>query len=558
MSRYGISELTYSLGKSLIQDLGLSHTVKGASFIKKDFLTYVTAEVNPSVMTREEYLISELFSKFPFKLGYNLKSRAIGSFLAVEENLGAAEVMLRHLLSSGYMHEEFHWVFHSMKQKIARCLGDFNWSLAEIYFGFGPGASFDIKRSVSQLPNKYGKEKPSVTMGCLDLAVAAVCSHSLWYDFHRSVSGQDPSQWFTIVEGNKVVTVPKNAKTERTIAVEPTMNMYIQKGIGGLIRRRLHKVGVNLQDQSINQTLALKGSLTGSLATLDLKAASDGVSWFLCQELLPPDWVSAIKLCRSPTGILPDGSSHYYRKVSSMGNGFTFELESLIFWALIESCCDYLGLHGATISVYGDDLIIPTEAVSLTLDILRCLGFEPNMSKSFWSGEFRESCGEHYSHGSNVSPFYIRKNIEDPHDHILVANLLREWASANLPWGCDKRCERTWNRVLDSVPSRYRCFGPLYRNGQLNDSSFGVDWDFASPSKARNGYEGWQFHYVAQVSKPRRIDHIGALIGSLDVRSGVRPPKETTRYNSPGVRLKVKTSTERQWHDSGPWLVTTV
>lgn len=144
--------------------------------------------------------------------------------------------------------------------------------------------------------------------------------------------------------GNKVTTVPKNSKTDRVIAIEPLMNMYVQKGIGGAIRHSLRSVGINLNDQTSNQRLAREGSLQGKLATVDLSSASDSVSLLLVEELLPPDWVAAIKLCRSPCGVLPDGSVINYQKVSSMGNGFTFELESLIFWAACSSVCQYLRL----------------------------------------------------------------------------------------------------------------------------------------------------------------------------------------------------------------------
>jgi len=268
----GISPLTRALGVALIEGLGLEGTAHGSSFLKKEYLSYIMAEVNPQVMDRDEYLAACLFSKFPFDIGVDRKAVALDKFRAVEERLISSNANLRQQIRhpDKFWDIGFHWVFHSMKVKISNCLGPFSWDRCEPYFGFGPGASYDVKRSVSQAPNKYGKEKPSTTMGNLDLAVAAVRSHSVWRDFHTSVSGQDPTQWFTIVPGNKVVTVPKNSKTDRIIAIEPTMNMYIQKGLGGCIRNCLRRVGVDLNDQTKNQRLAREGSLSGSLCTLDL------------------------------------------------------------------------------------------------------------------------------------------------------------------------------------------------------------------------------------------------------------------------------------------------
>lgn len=553
-----ISPLTYALGESLIKGLGLADTTHGSLFLRREFHALVHSSVNPAECSKDEYLLSELFSKFPFDIGINRKSVAIDKFVEVEALLRSSDANLRLHLSRPYMDRDFHWIFHSMKVKLAGCLGPFSWDLCESHFGFGPGASFDVKRSVSQVPNKYGKQKPSVTQGCLDLAVAAVCSHSVWRDFHTSIIGQDPTLWFTIVPGNKVVTVPKNSKTDRTIAIEPTMNMYIQKGIGGMIRQRLRKVGVDLNDQRPNQVLAQKGSLTGQLATVDLSSASDSVSWYLVQELLPPDWTAAIELCRSPRGVLPSGTLHEYLKVSSMGNGFTFELESLIFWALCRSVVEYMKLSDQTVGVYGDDLVIPTDAFKLASRCLSLIGFSVNLKKTHTSGNFRESCGKHYSHGSDVSPFYIRENIDSPDRSTLIANLIRNWGLSPAKYGVDERCRDAWELVVNSIPSRYRCFGPLWVSGQLNDHSIGIDFDEARPfvQKARRSIEGFYYPRLRWRETRRRLDHLGTLICFLDDRTGTRVPGEWSVYPKTG-RLTTGWSLAPQWQDSGPWLTTT-
>lgn len=558
MSSNKISPLTRAIGLQIINSLGLAATAHGSLFERGDYHALVHLAINPAECSRDEYLLSEVFSKFPFDIGVDRKATALKTFVDVENALRSSDVNLKLHLSRPYMDRDFHWVFHSMKEKIRGCLGPFSWDLCEEYFGFGPGASFDVKRSVSQVPNKYGKTKPSVTVGCLDLAKSAVCSHSVWRDFHTSVSGQDPEQWFTIVPGNKVVTVPKNSKTDRTIAIEPTMNMYIQKGLGGMVRQRLRKVGVDLNDQSRNQALAREGSLTGKLVTVDLSSASDSVSWYLVQELLPPDWVTAIELCRSPRGVLPSGL-FTYQKVSSMGNGFTFELESLIFWALCTSVVDYLRLSDRTVSVYGDDLVIPNDAFELTKRCLSTIGFTVNLKKTHVTGWFRESCGKHYSHGLDVSPFYIRENVDTPDRLVLLANLCKNWGLTSVRYGVDERMKPVWDLVVQSVPPRYRVFGPLWVSGQLNDRSIGIDFDEARPfvKKAKHFVEGYYYPCLRWRETRRRLDHHGTLICALDDRSGFRKPGEWSSYPKLDHRLAISRSLVPLWQDTGPWLTTT-
>jgi hypothetical protein len=195
--------------------------------------------------------------------------------------------------------------------------------------------------------------------------------------------------------------VPKNAKTFRGVVTEPPLNGLVQMGQGDHISRRLAAFGVDLRDQTRNQSLAREGSLTGALATLDQKSASDTEAKELVFDLLPLEW--STYLAQSRTGhVLLDGKRLTLEKFSSMGNGYTFPLESLIFWAITRACCD----DSEVVSVYGDDIICPTHRASSVIEALTCAGFIVNREKSYTSGPFRESCGHDYYMGINVRPFY--------------------------------------------------------------------------------------------------------------------------------------------------------
>jgi hypothetical protein len=99
-----------------------------------------------------------------------------------------------------------------------------------------------------------------------------------------------------------------------------------------------------------------------------------------------------------------------------MGNGFTFELQSLLFYAAVLTVFDLFPSIGKDrrCRVYGDDIILPTAYAGIFVEFLSWLGFTTNPDKSFVDGPFRESCGKHYFLGDDVTPFYIRENVDKP------------------------------------------------------------------------------------------------------------------------------------------------
>jgi hypothetical protein len=202
--------------------------------------------------------------------------------------------------------------------------------------------------------------------------------------------------------------------------------MFIQKGIGDYFRRSLRRFGIDLNDQSRNRDLAHKGSITGSLATIDLSSASDSVSRELVFLLIPTFWFTLLDASRCRVTVI-DGVEHQNHMFSSMGNGFTFELESLLFFVISKAVAYFTGTRGV-ISVYGDDIICPTDMYHDLGSVLNYLGFLLNPEKSFASGPFRESCGGHYFLGDDITPFYIREPITRMDDLIDVANKLRQWS----------------------------------------------------------------------------------------------------------------------------------
>ena len=311
------------------------------------------------------------------------------------------------------------------RSKIASLLKKFCWNEAHSSASFSSGASTRLPRRSGAPYYKFGG-KPQVTPSAKLLAIVDIWTHPLWRE-QCQLSDWDPENWVQVVAGSRVDTVPKTFKTDRLICIEPEMNMRLQRGIGKMIRKRLHRVGINLNDQTRNQEYARIGSTTGSLCTIDLSRASDSVALELVRDLLPHSWFEALCAVRSSYTQLPSGKWHKLEKISSMGNGYTFELESLIFWALASACIDCSGVDDKRVSVYGDDITLHHSVAPLLIHVLETVGFETNVEKTFVVGPFRESCGKHYFNGVDVSPFNIKDVIESEDRFYWFLNSYRAW-----------------------------------------------------------------------------------------------------------------------------------
>lgn len=172
---------------------------------------------------------------------------------------------------------------------------------------------------------------------------------------------------------NRVEFVPKSWKTHRSIACEPAGNVPFQLAFDEWAKEGLARRGINLRDQTSNQEYAYQGSVSGAYATIDLSMASDTLSFNTVAWLLPSDWFEFLSDVRSPMYRLPDGTMGKYAKFSSMGNGATFSLETLIFASILHA------IGSTTFNVYGDDIIVGTDFVGDLYKWLKFFGFVPNV-----------------------------------------------------------------------------------------------------------------------------------------------------------------------------------
>jgi len=386
--------------------------------------------------------------------------RAINKWLSVERDNDATNTRLLLTLEDYNILPRVTWrsFIDYARGLITKLLGD-TVPIEAIFGGFSGGATTTRSRFQSHPALKY--------LGQADVTSAAhkwfdllLEESPLWREFSTAITIRE-------VEGNHLFTVPKSTTIDRVACKEPDLNMYLQKGVGNYIRRRLRTVGINLNDQSINRNLAREGSISDKLATIDLSSASDSVSLMIVELLLPDLWFGLLSDLRSPSTLIR-GEWHKNHMFSSMGNGFTFELESLIFWALSYSVRHFMRGSGV-ISVYGDDIIVGSDYVHELISVLDYVGFSVNRDKSFTSGPFRESCGGHYHLGDDITPFFLRRPIAKVRDAIVIANQIRKWAS--IPWNSILDCgiEPLWLHIRSFIPKG------LWGGDNLEDDSQLVD-----------------------------------------------------------------------------------
>lgn len=224
-----------------------------------------------------------------------------------------------------------------------------------------------------------------------------------------------------VIVGNRFSTVKKNNDVDRPICLEGFCNMLVQRRIGLGLRNSIKSYwGVHLTfAQNIHRALI---SQVDKFSTEDMKNASDGILTQLVKFLLPKKVFDLIDASRSPMTLGLDDQYHVVNKVSSMGNGFTFELMSLILLALCKT-------YAQASFVYGDDIILPIEhSESLRSDLIRG-GFTINTEKSFNSGPFRESCGANFHKDEGYIESFDFKYPLNPVDVLICYNKVKALAS---------------------------------------------------------------------------------------------------------------------------------
>lgn len=245
----------------------------------------------------------------------------------------------------------------------------------------------------------------------------------------------------TFVGGARFTTVPKNNTTDRVIECEALGNMIVQRVIAqGIIKAIKLAFDIDLkQSQSIHQQMIFDDSY----ATIDLKNASNSnwfrvVEWFIGKTRL----FKHVKISRS-SHILCDGEWTCLNMTAPMGNGFTFELMTLIL------LCFTRNLDNSS-RVFGDDIIIKANDANHLIDVLQVCGWQTNLTKTFLHGNFRESCGGFVSCGRKIVSYDFHYSA-DIFDALVNVNKLRIVAN-HTTGSVQKHFERAYHNIVKILP----------------------------------------------------------------------------------------------------------
>jgi len=240
----------------------------------------------------------------------------------------------------------------------------------------------------------------------------------------------------------EAVLVPKTWKSLRMIMPNTTIGTLYSSGLGRTLEERLRCFGYDIRKlQPVHGELAKIGSITGSLVTADQSMASDNITVQLIDEVFPYRWAQALKFGRIEE-ITLNGVRTFTPTFSTMGIGFTFPLQTLVFLSLLLAIRDHCGLDEHTvISVFGDDLIYDYRMHETVMSVFPAIGLLINADKTFADGKFRESCGYDYYAGADVRPFLLGRGSQatagkrrsEAYLYTVLNGLLRRWEVYEVP-----------------------------------------------------------------------------------------------------------------------------
>ena len=486
---------------------------------------------------RTDYLASKLLSKYrdgPEELQVELKNKAVEKFLLTEKRLRSHLPRLNHLLygvPNNLEDVRSSRVLYTAREKIGKWLGSFWEAFDPLDCEFGPGASTSVPGLEAHPANKFIAKEAS-----------AYCKR--WVDQFMSylVPGTQWNTELVIRDSSRMSIVDKNFDNKRTIACEPDWNIFFQKGCGAALRKRLRRLGLDLDYASDrHQLLARIASRDGDLCTVDLSAASDSILRALVRFLLPDDWFYALDSLRTPFVELPKDESKALGveprvplvKFSSMGNGFTFELESLIFYAIAVAACEVMEVETHDVSCFGDDIIIPVAAFEALQGALCGAGFLINTDKSYSTGYFRESCGAHFFDGWDTKPVFLRNKLDHDTEKYKFCNALR--ASTVRCFGTSihsHRLRNTYRLIVDTIRELFHIPDGIGDGGLVSTFDEAAP-SFRSPTRRRKngrperpnarclsrltgkqdgaGWEGYRLRVWLPIARKEVIDHEGQM-----------------------------------------------
>lgn len=420
-------------------DLQRYHTTGDVAQIRGSEAAVVDGMAVP--LYKRAYQIASLMKRYRFSddiySDQELADKAILGFRNTQDRL--------RLIDLNEMSLQSQIVLDLAASYIAKVLGEYTDEEHRNLSRFGRKASVGVPARKACLAERW------------ELPISGSLDQIAWFDSEMSQDvdvqnywaqqkGSDPEKRSTyqVVDSLTLALVPKTFKSLRAIMPNTTIGSYMSQGLGAMMRKRLKREGYDISTlQMRHQSLARSASCTGLSATTDLSSASDSITEALVRRLFPPDWVQILELSRIKKVVLPDDSECNSVTYCTMGIGYTFPLQTLVFLGLLKAiqALHFERLDRRTISVYGDDMIYATRMHEFVVRHFEEIGFVINLDKTFHEGNFRESCGGDYYHGVDVRPFspksgsaLLGNKAYEAMLYKFINGLLMRWNEYEISW----------------------------------------------------------------------------------------------------------------------------
>lgn len=321
---------------------------------------------------------------------------------------------------------------NSARNKLHEWFKDFKVDFADVRYEVSPGETFiSSQGEVSILAKLLDRNHWTVTANCLDDACVFIYNNAsfkraAWQHIGVRTRKEKRIEYLKfrhtadigfnvfrkllidrvliIVDGARASSVPKSTSQRRFINIEAMFSVILQRAAAREILRVLHRRGNSLANYKVrmeNDPLGvgyvehsaqhLHGVMISNsdFSTIDFSNASDSVT-IAAVDYLFPKQVSNLLIQLRSHYVAIENEFHSPIKLSSMGNGFTFEVMTAMLYAIAS-------VFSSNTRVYGDDVIIPNDFADDFVSTCKLIDFRVNEKKTFINSFFRESCGYFYS-----------------------------------------------------------------------------------------------------------------------------------------------------------------
>jgi len=439
------------------------------------------------------YQIESLTKRYRFQKDLysdqELQDRAVKSFLDTQDRLAAVDL--------DSLPADTQRVLDCAAFYIAKVLGEYSDEEHRTLCRFGRKASVGVPAREAclaarwQLPLTGSREQ----IDWFDSEMSQVESVQ---EYWAAQKGSDPNgSTYQEISSLTLTLVPKSYKSLRSIMPNTTVGSYMSHGLGEMMRKRLKRKGYDIATlQERHKWLAQMASRTNLYATADLSSASDSITDALVRRLLPPDWYRILTASRIGKVTLPNGTQVQSLTFCTMGIGYTFPLQTLVFLALLKAIEATLfnRLDRRCISVYGDDMIYHVRMHDHVIQHFGRIGFVINLDKTFHDSGFRESCGGDYYRGVDVRPFQPQNGPANVSQKAYEAMLYKFINGLLMRWSEHEIGLTLAYLTAELEATTGKC--------KLVPADFPADSGIKCPTLTY-----WNFLQYARVAKPKHIGH---------------------------------------------------